>query len=100
MLRARSEAEREGIRRSAEFRKEKMFDDRVGRIAEPVGIDDLLERLGVNLLLRFAGPGLQFGINGELHDGGAPPPGKPPNFIPRLRDSVKSKAGTPYSGRR
>jgi hypothetical protein len=38
-----------------------MFDDRVGRIAEPVGIHHLLKRLGVNLLLRFAGPGLKLG---------------------------------------
>jgi hypothetical protein len=69
--------ERERVRRGAEFRKEKMFDDRVGRIAEPVGIHHLLKRLGVNLLLRFAGPGLKLGINGELHDGG-PSPRKPP----------------------
>jgi hypothetical protein len=54
-----------------------MFDDRVGRIAEPVGIHHLLKRLGVNLLLRLAGPGLKLGINGELHDGG-PSPQKPP----------------------
>jgi len=42
-------------------------------------------------LLRFAGPGLKLGINGELHDGGAPPPGKPPDFIPRLGGAVKTK---------
>jgi hypothetical protein len=54
----------------------------------------LLKRLGVNLLLRFARPGLQFGIDGELHDGGAPPPGKPPNFISRLGGGVKAKHDT------
>src|SRR4029078_6221460 len=40
---------RERIRRGAEFRKEKVLDDRVGRIAAPVGIDHLLERFGIDL---------------------------------------------------
>ena len=31
-----------------------MLDDRVGRVTQPVGIDALLKRFGVDLLLGFA----------------------------------------------
>ena len=58
-----------------------MLDDRVGRVAEPVGIDALLERFGVDLLLGLARPSLQFGINGEFHD--ASPVGR--GFVNVLR---------------
>ena len=75
--------ERKRVRRRAEFRKEEVLDDRVGRIAEPLGIDDLLKRFGVNLLLGLARPSLKLGINAEFHDARTPVPWKNADFIPR-----------------
>ena len=80
--------ERERVRRGAELGKEEVLDDRVGRVAEPVGIDDLLQRFGVDLLLRLARPSLQFGIDAEVHGAALPLP-EDHGLYPALARPVK-----------
>ena len=73
MFRVRSEALAKNANGfvKAQFREKEVLDDRIRRVAEPVGIDALLKRLSINLLLGLARPSLKFGIDGKFHD--APP---------------------------
>ena len=65
-LRGRGE-QRGRVRRDRELREEVVLDHRVGVVSEPVGIHNLLEDLGVELLGRLARMQLEFGIETEPH---------------------------------
>ena len=59
--------ERRRVRRDRELRKEEMLDRGVAVVAEPVGVDDLLEHLCVELLRRLAGMELELRVQAEAH---------------------------------
>jgi hypothetical protein len=65
-LRSRGE-QRSRIGGDGELRVEEMLDRRVAVVAEPVGVHDLLEHLGVQLLRRLAGMELELRVQAESH---------------------------------
>ena len=68
-LRARGDLgeQRERVGRDREAREEEVLDDRVGVVAEAVGVDDLLLDLGVEALRRLPRPQLHLGVDAEPH---------------------------------
>ncbi len=63
--------ERRRVRRDRELREEEVLDRRVDVVAEPVGVDHLLEHLAVQLLGRLARMELELRVEAEPH--GCPP---------------------------
>src|SRR5207248_5300080 len=57
----------EHVRRRGELREEEVLDRRVGVVAEPVGVLDLLEHLAVEPVVRLSRPALQLRVDAEPH---------------------------------
>src|SRR5438874_2000361 len=65
--RQRRREQRQGVRRRAELREEEVLDRGVRVVAEPVGVDDLLQDLRVKLPRLLARPALDLGVDAEFH---------------------------------